>query len=592
MFALSSVLALAVLGRPPAGSRPEAVSPTAGPRAPVTSATLLCPDLDPPAGAPVTVDVATAGGTVGGKPGTDGRIWLSAGGAVRDVPTGPARARGVLVQVNGGVPLAVHASGPVAAGLSATVTVPGAPGRAPSRARCNPPRNEFWFVGPGTGTGRDPVIVLTNPETAPARVEITSFGPADRGGPGAAARAAGAVADDGASTAGAAGDDMATTGAVGDGAVSDGVSVPPMARVIRRLTDWVPDAEATAVRIRVRDGRLAAAMLDRAGAPFARDQVVVPAAAGAPAAGAGAAGSGAAGAGGAEPAAGAAGPGVARSGMAGSGQIGSVAAEVGPVGSGAAGSLVLAGTAGIPAGIAGAQVVVAAPEADAVIRLELLTASARFTPPGLAAVRVPGGGVLRLPALTAGAVALPERVGTTAVRVAVLSGGPVVAGLGLPVGPTAATSASSQQAGSQQTGSPPAGGSASDGAAGVSPTVMAAPLAREYRWVGAADVIEPDAAAATLLPAVPDRTLSALVLTAPETTVTVWIDGNPLRVPAGRTVSVGSAGTVRMVTRGGPLVAAQTIGTTDWVATLTLSAAPRTVFVPTLFQDPRAAFRR
>ncbi len=233
----------------------------------------------------------------------------------------------------------------------------------------------------------------------------------------------------------------------------------------------------------------------------------------------------------------------------------------------------LAGTAGIPAGIAGAQVVVAAPETDAVIRLELLTASARFTPPGLAAVRVPGGGVLRLPALTPGAVASPERVGTAAVRVAVLSGGPVVAGLGLP-----AVGAAPALAGARPAGRPPA--------------VTAVPLAREYRWVGAADMIEPDATAAIRLPVAPDRTLSALVLTAPESMVTVWIDGSPLRIPAGRTVSVGSAGAVRMVTRGGPLVAAQTIGTTDWVAPLTLSAAPRTVFVPTLFQDPRAAFRR
>ncbi|WP_250290234.1 DUF5719 family protein, partial [Frankia sp. CiP1_Cm_nod1] len=206
MSALSSVLALAVLGRPTAGSRPETVLPTAGPRVPVASAMLLCPDLDPPAGAPVTVDVVTAGGVVGGRPGADGRIWLSTGGAVRDVPTGPARARGVLVQTNGGVPLAVHASGPVAAGLSATVTVPGGPGRAPSRARCDPPRSEFWFVGPGTGTGRDPVIVLTNPETAPARVEITSFGPAGRGEAGAATRATGPGAGDGAATAGALGD--------------------------------------------------------------------------------------------------------------------------------------------------------------------------------------------------------------------------------------------------------------------------------------------------------------------------------------------------------------------------------------------------
>ncbi len=116
--------------------------------------------------------------------------------------------------------------------------------------------------------------------------------------------------------------------------------------------------------------------------------------------------------------------------------------------------------------------------------------------------------------------------------------------------------------------------------------------APEHLWVGAADVIEPDAAAATLLPAVPGQTLSALVLTAPEAAVTVWLDGNMLRIPAGRTVSVGLAGAMRMVTRGGPLVAAQTIGTTGWFSALTLSAAPRTAFAPALFQDPRVAFRR
>ncbi len=481
VFALSTVLALAVLVRPAEGIRPGPASPPAGPRVPVTSAMLLCPDLNPPtggtAGGMVTVDVATAGGTVGGSPGADGRIWLSVGGVVRDVPAAQARVRGVSAQAQGGVPVTVHASGPAAAGLSATVTAPGAPGRAPARARCDPPRSEFWFVGPGTITGRDPLVVLTNPETVPARVEIALFRSDARGA-------------------------RATDARVADSTVTDGVSVPPMASVTRRLTDWVPDAEATAVRIRVRDGRLAAAVLDRSGAPFAQDPAVVP-----------------------------------------------VAAGTGP-----AGSMVLAGTAGVPAGAVGAQVVVAAPEADSMIRLELLTASTRFTPAGLAAVRVPGGGVLRLPALTVGAAASPEGSGAAAVRVVVISGGPVVAGLGLPVG--------------------------------------AAP---DHLWVGEADVIEPDPAAATLLPAVPEQTLSALVLTAPETAVTVWLDGNVLRIPAGRTVSVGLAGVagaMRMVTRGGPLVAAQTIGTTGWVCPLTLSAAARTVSAPVLFQDPRVAFRR
>ncbi|WP_322767291.1 DUF5719 family protein [Frankia sp. Cr1] len=481
-LALVAVWCVAVFIEPTDGRRPRPV-PAAGFPMPITSATLLCPDLRPPAGSAVTVDVATAGGGVsatvpapgsGRGPVLDGQVQLSAGDKVKNLHSGPVRRR-ASVQVSGGEPLAVRASGPAAAGLSATVTAPGAGGRASVIARCERPRSEFWLVGPATVAGRDPLVVLTNPEATPARAQITVFadGGADSG------------ADSGAG---------ATTGVV----------VPPRASVTRRLATWVPDADATVVRVQVRDGRLAALVLDRAGGPFARDSTVVPVVAGA----------------------------------------------------GPAGSLLLAGAA---TGVGDARVVVAAPEAAAVIRLDLLTPSASYIPVGFADLRVPRGGVIRLPALPGGA-------GVAALRLTVRSGGPVIAALGLPM-----PAAGPGQAGFGQPGLAPAPG---------------------YRWVGPADVIHPVSTAATLLPPATGQGVRTLVLTAPDTAVTVWFDGTPVAVPAGRTVAVGPGNATRMVTQGGPLVAALTVGSGAGSSVLTLSSAPRTVSAPALVHDPRAAFRR
>ncbi len=451
-------------------------------------------------GSTVTVDVGTAGAAADGVTDARGRVWLSVGGEVRDIPAIGGLAGRMAVPVPGGVPVVVHATGPAAAGLSATVTVPGEGGRAPvRRARCDRSRSEFWFVGPETIAGRDPLLVLTNPEVVPARAEVT-------------------VLTAGGTTAQA----------------PDGVRIPPLASVTRRLSTWAPDADATAVRVQVRDGRLAALVLDQAGGSAPGDSVAVP-----------------------------------------------VATSAEP-----ASSVVVPGAA---AGVGGADVVVAAPGTDAVIRIELLTASARFAPPGLAALRVPGGGVVRLPAVAAGA-------GVTAVRVAATSGGPVVAAVGLSI----------PDPGSFPAGSLPASraGPASAPAPAPAPTAAPAPAPRRW-WIPAAEAIPADPAAAVLLPAVGDAVLlpavgdavgdaapSTLVLTAPAAAVTVWLDGDPVRVPAGRTVSVEQRAAVRMVTQGGPLVAARITVSAGELSLLTLTAAPRVVFAPVVVEDPGVALRR
>jgi hypothetical protein len=70
------------------------------------------------------------------------------------------------------------AGGSLAPGFSVTQTertVDGQ-GRGLASTQCQPTGTDFWFVGPASGVGQRAVLVLTNPEDAPATVDVTIQG--------------------------------------------------------------------------------------------------------------------------------------------------------------------------------------------------------------------------------------------------------------------------------------------------------------------------------------------------------------------------------------------------------------------------------
>lgn len=182
---------------------------------------------------------------------------------------------------------------------------------------------------------------------------------------------------------------------------------------------------------------------------------------------------------------------------------------------------VLLGPVTAPTGSGGAttELVVAAPDADARVRVRVLTGSGRpVSPAGLENVPVPGGEVVTIP------VTLP-RTEAAAVLVDTLGPAPVVAGLGLAAGiPQPAGDAT------------PADTSTARGyptwAAGT-PLLAAAP---------SADGSDRPAQRALVpyvdVPPVPNRAAGALLLAAPAGTATVRVDGYTVTVPAGRAISV------------------------------------------------------
>ncbi|MGF7236612.1 MAG: DUF5719 family protein, partial [Frankia sp.] len=260
----------------------------------------------------------------------------------------------------------VTASGAGAGGVTTTVTATGTgKARAASRALCVAPTTTTWFAGPGTGAGVDPLLTLTNPGSVPARADIaviTNAGPAGDDATGDDATGDDSAGDD------AGGDDAGGDGADPMGVVEPGVGIPAGSTVTVRLAALAPEAAATAVRVTVREGRLAASLLDRDSRPGpARNVAAVP-------------------------------PGAPPS-----------------------RAVLIPGEASGP----GRRVlVIAAPIGDATVRVEQVGPGSRYSPVGLDAVVVPAGTVTRL---DLGRAAPADG----AVLVTVTAGAPVLAALGL-----------------------------------------------------------------------------------------------------------------------------------------------------------------
>jgi hypothetical protein len=182
--------------------------------------------------------------------GTTSRVALAGPGPVR--PTGrdtPRPGQATLSTAGGSVlarlqvPGSAAVDAPAGSGpLVARATEGSAPGlaaaqltrsteatmRGLSGTACAPAGTDFWFVGSGAVIGQRGRVYLTNPEPAPAVVDITLYGP---DGP--------IDAPDG-----------------------RGVSVAGGAQEIRLLDALAPDTTRFAVHVRARQGRVSAAVRD------------------------------------------------------------------------------------------------------------------------------------------------------------------------------------------------------------------------------------------------------------------------------------------------------------------------------------------
>lgn len=127
--------------------------------------------------------------------------------------------------------LEVRTLGGLAPGLVAAQTTQDSfsDGRGLSSQPCLGPDTTWWFVGGGSTAGRESQLVLVNPESTPAELEVAISGP--------------------------------------EGPVSTpslrGIVVEPRSRVVVRLSREAPRLPAVAWRVTVRQGRVMAAVSDR-----------------------------------------------------------------------------------------------------------------------------------------------------------------------------------------------------------------------------------------------------------------------------------------------------------------------------------------
>ncbi|EFC86310.1 DUF5719 family protein [Parafrankia sp. EUN1f] len=340
-----------------AGTRPPSSQPK-----PVTAVTLLCPDLGLGNRVAQIVDLVRGSGPGGSVqpsrgqelldgdrqhdellflPPTDPSFAGEGADSGESADTGEATDIGEATAAGqAGGPLRLVAAGPAAAGLTATVTSPGA-GAGPLRVRCEQPRARTWFAGPSTLAGRDPILYLANPGPRPARVDV------------------GAVSSNGA-------------------APRTEITIPPGRTVGRRLTEFAPEAETTAIDVQARTGRVLSWLVDRASGSGPQQATPVPPTA--------------------EPAA---------------------RALVG-------GLLTPAATAGGPRQPP-AELVLSAPGGAATVRVTVITSTGGHVPVGLETVRIPASTTVHRP------VALPSAT-PSALLVESADGTGVVAALALPTG--------------------------------------------------------------------------------------------------------------------------------------------------------------
>jgi hypothetical protein len=193
---------------------------------PVTSALLVCAAVPP--GSDHTQTIVAAGAPTAGT-GTLTLTQLAGRAPIATAPPGGNVLR-YLTPVGRGGPMVVRATGDLARGLTASVTTRTSLGGARSLAtqQCTQPAGHTWFVGGGATQGRRSLLYLTDADTADALVDVTVY----------------------------------TSKGPQQPTSSQGVTVPAGKQKVLALDALVPGAVATAVEVRTRSGRVAAALLD------------------------------------------------------------------------------------------------------------------------------------------------------------------------------------------------------------------------------------------------------------------------------------------------------------------------------------------
>ena len=127
-------------------------------------------------------------------------------------------------------PLEVRTSGSLAPGLVAAQVTQDSfdERRGLASTACLGPDTSWWFVGGGSGAGRQTQLVLVNPESSPAEIDVVVSGP----------------------------EGEITTPSL------RGVVVDPRSRVVVRLTRVAPRVPAVAWHVTTRSGRVVAAVSD------------------------------------------------------------------------------------------------------------------------------------------------------------------------------------------------------------------------------------------------------------------------------------------------------------------------------------------
>ena len=201
------------------------------PTVPVARADAACPDPVTDERTETRVSVAAPGAEEATEPDALGRARLAKlGGGALPLALEAPEAGSVVAAADDG-PLVARATGASAPGLAAGMltrsTVDAMRGLAGTA--CTVPGTDFWFVGSGAVVGQRGRVYLTNPEAAPAVVDITLFGP---------------------------------DGPI-DAPAGRGVPVAAGSQEVRLLDALAPGITRFAVHVHVRSGRVAAAVRDQ-----------------------------------------------------------------------------------------------------------------------------------------------------------------------------------------------------------------------------------------------------------------------------------------------------------------------------------------
>jgi hypothetical protein len=216
---------------------------------PVARASAVCPDTVADAttttsvtlAAPGAIDdhtpkesVAAAGSASLHPLGADNPITarLTAVSSIAyDVAASPRSSQDASDTGADGQPLVATATSGLAPGFTASMTTRSTSDdiRGLASTACTVPGNDFWFVGSGAIVGRRGRLYLSNPESVPAVVDVTLYGP----------------------------------GGLVDAPSGRGVTLAAGAQQVLKLDALAPDVERFGIHVQVRQGRVAAALRDQ-----------------------------------------------------------------------------------------------------------------------------------------------------------------------------------------------------------------------------------------------------------------------------------------------------------------------------------------